>query len=112
MMDINKHIVKNDDNKPFHSNGFAQVASGNRVGSVGNTSFGQRQQIENNRRLVYGYNRSVIGNPCSVSRPKPILNSLTRPVNGSSLQQRNSAPISPPVRRFSEPPARGYNPFA
>lgn len=112
MMDLNKHIVKNDDNKPFHSSGFAQVASGNRVGSVGNTSFSQRQQIENNRRLVYGYNRSVIGNPCSVSRPKPILNNLVRPANGSSLQQHNSTHIPSPTRRFSEPPVRGYNPFS
>lgn len=108
MMDLNKHIVKNDDNKPFHSNGFAQIASGNRVGSVDNTSFSQRQQIENNRRLVYGYNRSVIGNPRGVSRPRPISGLTIEP----SSRQRNSVPMPHPAPRFSEPPARSYNPFA
>lgn len=110
MMDLNKHIVKNDDNKPFHSNGFAQIASGNRVGSVGRVSFNQRQQINNNRRLVYGYSRSTIGNTYSALRPKPIVNSTGNPQVGPSLQQHNSLPVSPP--RFIEPAVRKYNPYA
>ena len=112
MMDLNKHIVKNDNNKPFHSNGFAQIANGNRVGSVDNTSFSQRQQIENNRRLVYSYNRSVIGNPRGISRPRPVVSNQSNVTIGSSPQQRSSLPVLRPIPHFSEPPTRGYNPFA
>lgn len=109
MMDLNKHIVKNDDSKPFHSNGYAQVASGDRLGSTASISFDQRQQIEYNRRVIGGYNRSAIGGlHNSTSRPKPVLRSPsgTRP----SLQKHNSLNVGP--RHFSEPSSRKYNPYS
>jgi hypothetical protein len=99
MLDLNKHIVKNDDNKPFHSNGFARIAVGNRVGSVGSMSFSRRQQIDRDRRLVYGYNRSAIGSNYGELRAKP------------SLQQHNSQPVLVPQRPVSPSP-QSYNPFA
>lgn len=119
-MDLNKHIVTNDNNKPFHSNGFAQIASGNRVGSTGNVSFNQRQQIDQNRRIIYGYSRSVIGSTYSTLRAKPVLNNGIRPVvTNPSLQQHNSTPSVPSTpsvaktpQHFTEPIDRTYNPFA
>ena len=111
MMDLNSHIVKNDDNKPFHSSGFAQVATGNRIGSVGGDSFSRRQQIDRERRLVYGYNRSAIGGAYGVLRAKSITGSPARVLGEIKLQQYNSISSKLP-KTFSEPPARTFNPFA
>jgi hypothetical protein len=116
-MDLNKHIVKNNNNKPFHSNGFAQIAVGDRVGSTDNSSFEQRQQIDRQRRLVYGYNRSAIGSTYGVMRAKQVLNNSNRLATGPlSLQQHK---VQPPVidhqsnqQHFNEPLARNYNPFS
>ncbi len=111
MLDLNKHIVKSDDNKPFHSNGFAQIAVGNRVGSVGNVSFSQRQQIDRERRLVYGYNRSAIGSAYGVARAaKTFIKSPNVNSAGQPLPQNSLRPAGP--QHFTEPPARPYNPFA
>lgn len=108
-MDLNKHVVTNDTNKPFHSNGYAQVAVGNRVGATSAESFNQRQQIERNRRLIYGYNRSAIGNAYGALRAKPVSvsNGITRVV-APSLQQYNSNSLQRP----NSPPPQHYNPFA
>jgi len=113
MMDLNKHIVKNDDNKPFHSNGYANVASGDRLGSTDNISFNQRQQIEYNRRVVGGYNRSAIGSAYGALRAKPVTKDMigrTSMRQRPSLQQHNNLNVGP--RHFSEPMPRKYNPYA
>jgi hypothetical protein len=113
MMDLNKHIVKNDDSKPFHSNGYARVANGDQFGAVSNISFNQRQQIEYNRRVICGYNRSAIGSQYnSISRVKPVASGIMGRgslVKKPSLQQRNT---SAGPRHFIEPPARRYNPYS
>jgi len=100
-MDLNKHIVTNDDNKPFHSNGYARVAVGNRVGITSAESFSQRQQIERNRRLIYGYNRSAIGNAYGVLRAKS--------VTSNNVINRVATPS---LRRQNNPPPQHYDPFA
>jgi hypothetical protein len=100
MMDLNKHIFKNDDNKPFHSNGYAQVANGNHLGATANISFNQRQQVDYNRRIIGGYNRSTIGSAYGVLRAKPVIN--PRPV----LRQRGSVAARP------RPSLQSYNPYA
>lgn len=112
-MDLNKHIATDNINRPFHSNGYAQVAVGNRVGSVGNISFNQRQQIDRNRRIVYGYNRSAIGNSITYGamRAKSVL-----PVNNgikvdSALQRHNSTNGTTP-RTPNGPTHQSYNPYA
>jgi len=112
-MDLNKHIVINNNRKPFHSNGYARIANGDRIGSVGNTSFNQRQYIDNNRQTVDLYKRSVVGSSRGVLRAKR----YARPamatdlsINNNSLQQNNS--VKPVVKQFIEPNSRGYNPFA
>ena len=116
-MDLNKHIVTDNNDKPFHSSGYAKVASGNRIGSVSHVSFGQRQQIDGNRSRVDLYKRSTIGNAYGVLRAKTITRPTIKPsVSGESnskegsLQQFNSA--APAKGRFSEPGGRGYNPYA
>lgn len=105
-MDLNKHIVTNDTNKPFHSNGYAQIAVGNRVGSTGNISFAKRQEIDRNRKLIYGYNRSAIGNAYGVLRAKPAsTNNVINRTTGPSLQQHNS-------QNSAQRPPQNYDPFA
>jgi len=100
-MDLNKHIVTND-NKPFHSNGYARVAVGNRVGATSAESFSQRQQIERNRRLIYGYNRSAIGNAYGALRAKSVTsNNIINKVVTPSLQRQNNLP-----------PKQHFDPFA
>lgn len=124
-MDINKHIVKNDDDKPFHSSGYANVANGGHIGSVGNMTFEKRQQIEQNRRIIQSYRYSSLGR---ADRSLKEINSASSNANDKSNELRASinmrysqskkqpngsisrSQINPP-RRFSEPPKRFYNPF-
>ncbi|HPF31006.1 MAG TPA: hypothetical protein PLO25_01710 [Candidatus Saccharibacteria bacterium] len=108
---MNKHIV-NDGEKPFHSNGYARVANGNNFGSTSYISFSKRKQIEDNRRLIYGYNRSAIGSISNFSL-RPISNDKkdtnqfkTNGIN-NKLQQFNSVRTQIP-----RPPLRKYNPYS
>ena len=104
-MDLNKHIVTNDSYKPFHSNGFAQIASGNNVGSAGRTSFEQRRQMDRSRQVIDGYRRSSIGNAYGVLRAKPINNAFqgrAELINPSRLSRQN----------YSSPSSNVFNPFA
>ncbi len=97
-MDLNKHIVTNDTNKPFHSNGFAQVANANHFGATTSESFERRRQIERNRQSIQNYQRSNIGNIYGTLRAKPI--TTVRPVIlGRSMP------------RETPKPAQRYNPF-
>ena len=113
-MDLNKHIVSDGDDKPFHSSGYAKVANGNRIGSVANTSFSRRRYIDQNRSVIGIYKRSAIGSGYGELRSKRV----ARPVNNQSvdnkttLQQHNSAPNQTTPMRFNEPNSRGYNPYA
>lgn len=114
-MDLNKHIAKNDDNKPFHSNGYARVANGDRLGSTDKVSFNQRQQINYNRQFIGGYNSSAIGS--SYINSSHCIKSTERgTISGSNmyqrlpLQQHNSLNVGP--RRFNEPSSRKYNPYS
>jgi hypothetical protein len=103
-MDMNNHIVKEDDSKPLHSSGLARVAVGDRVGSVNSISFGQRQQTNRERRLVYGYSRSMIGSTRGVMRAKPVLDA-NGIVTSPSLQKYNSS-------NSARPTPQSYNPYA
>lgn len=102
-MDLNKHIITNDTNKPFHSNGYAQIAVGNRVGSTSSKSFLQRQEIDRSRQIIRGYNRSTIGSSYGALRAKPI--SASSGINRSAVR-------STPISRSVTNPAPKYNPFA
>ena len=112
-MDLNKHIVKIDDSKPFHSHGYAQVANGDQIGSTTNISFEQRQIIDRNRLIINNYNRSAIGNAYGVLRAKPVAGNPIKRTSmrqRSQLQQHNSLPAAP--KRFKEPQSRTFNPYA
>jgi hypothetical protein len=91
-MDLNQHIVTTNTSKPFHSNGFAKGANGNRLGPTTSMSFEQRKQIDRNRRLVANYQRSNIGNAYGVLRARPA------PVIRRAIIGR-SAPHSPLIHR-------------
>lgn len=112
-MDLNKHIVTNDTSKPFHSSGFAKVANSDHFGATSNVSFDQRQQIERNRQLVTGYQRSTIGESYGVLRAKPVSKqAIVRkgtPIR-PTIQQRNSIAVAP--RQFRESSSRRYDPYA
>jgi hypothetical protein len=104
-MDLNKHIVTNDTGKPFHSNGYARVVNGDRIGATGNVSFNQLRRTDENRQLVDGYNRSNIGNAYGILRAKAVAKdvaSRTSTRQRPSLQQNNSLNTKP----------QGYNPYA
>lgn len=104
-MDLNKHIVTNDTSKPFHSNGYARVVNGDRIGATGNVSFNQLQQIDQNRQLVDSYHRSAIGNTYGALRAKAVAKDVanrTSTRQRPSLQQQNSLSDK----------SQGYNPYA
>jgi len=106
MRDMNKHIVKADDNQPFHTSGYAQIATGNRIGSVSTISFEQRQKIELNRQKIAGYNRSAIGRSCGALRAKSVTD--TNVTNRNAINQRSTTPTNQPVST----PRVKYDPFA
>ncbi len=110
-MDLNKHIVTNDNASHFHSSGYARVAYGDRVGSTTTESFGTRRRIDSSRQIINGYHRSAIGNTYGAVRAKPISVDTSRPlgINGRpSAQQYNANSQVRP----SSPRPQSYNPYA
>lgn len=71
-MKIKKRFMTRDKDDFLHSNGYARVASGGKIGSASTESFEKRLQIDNNRRIVGRYRSSTIGNPYGVMRAKSI----------------------------------------
>jgi hypothetical protein len=111
-MDLNKHIVTNDSELPFHSNGYARVANGDRLGATAAESFGMRRQIDASRQIIKGYHRSSIGSAYGAQRAKPVDTGLP-----TSTYSINNRPVSGPrytsaPRRFSEPKPQTYNPYS
>lgn len=106
-MQPNKHL-SDDIKKPFHSNGYAQVASGDHIGAAANVSFDQRQAIDCSRRIVNGYQRSALGNSRGSLRARPLNTTDSNVIKKSSLQQFNSGnmPVAP------APKPQSYNPYA
>jgi hypothetical protein len=92
MPDVSKRLIKLDD-RPFHTSGYAQVANGSRVGAVSTMSFERRQQIDQNRQRVGGYQRSAIGMSGNYQKPKPAV------TNTASSQVHNS-PTEQPMGRY------------
>ncbi len=128
-MNINK--FSNDADKPFHSHTFADAASGSTLGSTSAQSFGQRYQIDRNRKMIQRYSDSFVASsghlreelnkrmdvPDSSSDHKHHKFRATR--QGFNAGETSAAsgptgakPLSIPKRNFSEPPTRKYNPFS
>ena len=101
MLDLNKHIVKSDDDQSFHTSGYATANNGQRIGAVSTQSFEKRIQMEKNRQRVGSYRQSAMGNSYSAVRPKTVEpGQLT--TRSAIANARSEAPAPPPK----------YNPFA
>lgn len=113
-MDLNKHIVKNDNNKPYHSSGYAIIAHGDRIGSTSTESFNQRQQINQERKVIDGYHRSNIGRTYGALKARSVAgDKLSIPrLNNRPNQAAPYANKGMPTRRFVEPNSQKYNPYA
>ncbi len=105
-MDLNKHIVTDVNGSPFHSNGFACVNGTGRIGATSNMTFSQRQEIEKNRRLIYGYQRSSIGSTYGVMRAKAVTPGKTTAAGVSVMQSRQQ------FNSMNAAPIQKYNPYA
>lgn len=103
-IDLNKHIVPDENNFKFHSNGIAKVNNGDHIGASSCMTFSQRQEVEKNRRLIYGYQRSAIGNSYSTIRAKPVIKTKDPEVSQNRQQYNTRGRITPPIRK--------YNPYA
>lgn len=107
-MNLNKLNQAENNEKPFHSNGYAIVANGNNIGSVNNISFERRLNIDRNRQKIGPYRRSIVGSQYSSLRAKQSENSnKVNATQSKSLESRSAL-----NRRFVEPARRNYNPFA
>jgi len=117
-MSLNK-FTNNLDNTPLHSSGYAEVAAGGSMGSVSSQSFAQRRQIERNRRAIGGYHTSRVatahhrslqysGTDISQQRAEAAVDDV-RPSYGAI--RSIARPEVAPRQRFTEPPARTYNPY-
>ncbi len=93
---------QSDASKIFHSNAYARVANGNRMGATAPVSFGSRMDVHRNRQAVRHYGTSFIGRGTvqPYAREVPPLPSREGPV----------VPARPHTS-FHEPPTR-YNPYS
>ena len=111
-MDLNKHIVEPTNNQnTYHSNGYAVIAHGDRIGSTSATPFSQRLQIDRNRQIVDVYHRSTIGRTYGALKARSVARDRV------DIAKLNTDRIAPPssVRqpgRFNEPSSRNYNPYS
>lgn len=105
-MDMNQHMASSDELDAFHSHGFAKIQNGGRVGSISKMTFAERQQIDKNRRLVYGYQRSAIANSYGSFRNKS--SHLSNPNLTSKPKTRQEFN----AQKQSGVPPKPYNPFA
>jgi hypothetical protein len=112
MLDLNKYIVDPEPGKPLHSTGYAEIANAGRVGAVSPVSFNDRQQIEQTRKAVGSYDRSILGQSYGAQRAKTVASGN---VDARTSMRARSGPGLPgniPTRGFSEPSGRSYNPYA
>ena len=98
-----------DSTTPFHSSAYAHAAQGERLGSVSVQSYGERLQLERNRRHVRCYGHSRLGQTMSEIRP------LTMPARPETARvQRIERPgggqVASAQHTFREPTAR-YDPY-
>ncbi|MDB5177761.1 MAG: hypothetical protein JWO61_144 [Candidatus Saccharibacteria bacterium] len=92
-------FVNNPDNTPLHSSGLVGE------GAPKPQSFTERQQLEKQRRIIGGYQRSLVGTSY-VQRGE--IRSAQRSAAPTSRQQFNV----PGGQGFKEPPTSGFNPYS
>ncbi|HTJ72990.1 MAG TPA: hypothetical protein VL481_00165 [Verrucomicrobiae bacterium] len=125
---MNNNKFSDDEAKPFHSHTFAEAANGSTFGATSAQSFGQRYQIDRNRKVVQRYSDSFVASSGHLREE------LKRRLESSDAQDdkhrssqttrqgfnageaasppANIKPLSVPKRNFSEPPGRKYNPYS
>lgn len=115
-MGIHKHFITAGQSEFAHSNSYARVASGERLGSTSYESFGQRRQLDSSRQIINGYHRSTIGNSYGVQRAKAV--DVGLPTSAYAVNRRQSgsgqydfSKHKPEPRHFAEPNFRSYNPY-
>ena len=109
----------NDANKPFHSNGYAEVANGLSIGAASAETFQQRYRIDQNRKIIPQYRNSLIASaydskPVSQPSDQQSPRSSSSPV--ATRQAFNSGSDGTPSaksrhKNFSEPGGRRYDPY-
>jgi hypothetical protein len=128
---MNNSRFSNDNGKPFHSHTFAEAASGESMGATSAQSFGQRHQIDQNRRVVKRYSESFVATPGEHLKEELIRRIESPDVKSGhdknkfkmnrqafnageapSGSRDGSKPLQVPKRGFSEPTGRKYNPFS
>ncbi len=118
----------NIEQAPLHSNAYGEAAGadGSAVGDVG-LSIEQRRQLESNRRYVASYKSSALGSlfvPPDMRHYRAKSSGITRvrdqSTSANSRQRANAGKTQLVVPKreignggsgFTEPPARGYNPY-
>lgn len=127
---MNNNKFSDSQDKPFHSHTFADAANGSTFGATSSQSFGQRYQIDRNRKVVQRYSDSFVASsghlreelnkrlesPDASVDDKHHKHQATRqgfnaggaPTPGST----GTKPLNIPKRNFSEPPTRKYNPYS
>ena len=106
VMDLNKHIVTDVNGSPFHSNGFACINGADKIGATSNMTFAKRQEIEKNRRLIYGYQRSSIGTTYGVVRAAAVSAGKMVAAGAAGCQSRQQ------FNSMNSAPTQKYNPYA
>jgi hypothetical protein len=128
---MNNSRFSKDNEKPFHSHTFAEAASGGSMGATSAQSFGQRHQIDQNRKVVKRYSDSFVALPGEHLKEeliKRIESPDARPGHNKhkfkmnrqafnageapSTPRTGSTPLQVPKRGFSEPTGRKFNPFS
>lgn len=96
-MKIRKRFMTHNKDDFLHSNGYARVAGGGRIGSASTESFEKRLQIDNNRRIVGRYRSSTIGNPYGAMRAKSVDNSSSDSIITKPEPNSNKPTIERPI---------------
>ena len=118
-MDIQRFVNRNNpQEKIFHSNAYARVAHGGKMGSTDSQSFSQRLDVHRNRQEVGHYGASMIGRSYLGEATRSQVSPLRQPGREMTTRQRFASRggvpkrnALPPQGRFREPPSRGYNPY-
>lgn len=120
-------FLNNLDSTPLHSSGLAK-AGGEGLGATSPQSFNQRRAIDRNRTTIKRYHDSSVARVIRAAEtPADPLTQPPRPsavradrsqratragfnaAGGTARPSLGALPTATP--RFSEPPARGYNPY-
>ncbi|MEO7904582.1 MAG: hypothetical protein ABIR91_02195 [Candidatus Saccharimonadales bacterium] len=111
-----KPFDANNDKKPFHTSGYAEVAHGGSIGSTSSESFQRRVEVDSNRQTIGKYHQSSVASNLkgrALGRNSGrVPGRYVSPTERRQLPGGPSSPSAIPRASFSEPTGRTYNPFA